>query len=396
MKRFFAVLIGLVFFLSGVFKLTDPVGAALVVREYLNFFHMSFLLGAAGFIGVILSLIEALTGVALITGVFRKVSAIVASVLIVLFTIITAILWGAKANFDCGCFGEVVHLTHPQTFLKNVVLLIFAAIAFLPFSSLGKGKGHKAVAFSLASVAVVALCIYSLFYIPLVEFTPFKLSSRISAAGEDDFSQPIATYIYEKDGQEGVFTLDGLPDSTWTFVRVEEMEKQDNLGTQYRPDLSVRNMAGEYCDSVAAKGRVLAVSVYEPKKLTPEKWSGISKTLSRGKDAGFVPMLIVASSPDGLAGEIDASPSDKQTLLSDAYVTDYKTAITLNRSNGGAVYLNDGVIIEKWGRRNLPEGKYLGKLARRDETDAMITASTKGRLTFQAFLLYTFAVMLFV
>ena len=86
-RRFCAILIGLVFLASGLLKLLDPVGTGLIVSEYLKFFHMNFLQGAAKGLGMILSVVEAGTGAALVSGVFRKTTAIITSALILFFTI---------------------------------------------------------------------------------------------------------------------------------------------------------------------------------------------------------------------------------------------------------------------------------------------------------------------
>ena len=43
LKRFCGFITGIVFFLSGIVKLLDPVGAGLVVSEYFNFLHIPFL-----------------------------------------------------------------------------------------------------------------------------------------------------------------------------------------------------------------------------------------------------------------------------------------------------------------------------------------------------------------
>ena len=53
-RRFCALLIGLVFFLSGMLKLMDPVGTGLKVAEYLRFLHLGFLspLGKASGVAV--------------------------------------------------------------------------------------------------------------------------------------------------------------------------------------------------------------------------------------------------------------------------------------------------------------------------------------------------------
>ena len=132
LRRLAAFLIGLVFLASGLLKLLDPVGTGLIVSEYLKFFHLGFLQGAAKPLGMALSLVEAVTGAALVAGVYRKLMAVVASVLILFFTVITFILWIANPEMDCGCFGEAVHLTHAETLLKNLVLAALALLAFHP------------------------------------------------------------------------------------------------------------------------------------------------------------------------------------------------------------------------------------------------------------------------
>ena len=69
MRRFCTIIIGLVFFTSGLFKLIDPVGTGLIVRSYLEFVHVGFLGGVSGLAGFLLSAVEALTGLALLGGV---------------------------------------------------------------------------------------------------------------------------------------------------------------------------------------------------------------------------------------------------------------------------------------------------------------------------------------
>ena len=399
MRRLVAVIIGLVFFIAGVFKLMDPVGAKLVVTEYLNFFHLGFLRSLAMPIALSFALIEALCGAALVTGVYRFISAVVTSSLIVFFTIITFILWLFNPQMDCGCFGEVIHLSHWQTLLKNIILLALAAIAFIPFKDFGKNRTRKFIPFWVVAASTIALMVYSLLYIPLMDFTPFNLSSRLQAATADrilDESDWVATYIYEKNGQEGTFTLDRLPDSTWTFVRSEMMVKEDNIFETDFPELAIRDSEGNYVDSLAAGPAVITISVYDPDRLGLSQWRNISSTLQAAAMAGFQPLLLVAMAPGTLELPQGLETSHKITLGASAYSADYKTLISLNRSNGGATYFNDGNLIEKWGRRNLPSDSDLAKLMKKDSTDAMLSASSKGRLSMQAFFLYTLAIMFLI
>lgn len=393
LRRFCAFIIGVVFFVSGSFKLMDPVGTGLIVSEYYSFFHVGFLRVTAYFVGLALSLLETFTGVILMTGVMRRLSAAIASVLIVLFTIITFILLIFNPSFDCGCFGRALSLSHLETFVKNVVLLAFAVAAFVPFKGFGKPKKAKyyTTAFILAGALLVA--VHSVFFIPMIDFTDFRGSTLLAAAvqeeGGDDY---VATFVYEKNGKEGAFTLDKLPDSTWTFVRSEVVKKTDGTNKHF-PQLSFTDELGEYQDSLAARGTVMVLSVYKPSVLTEAKWQKIHRWMSSAAETGFTPLLLVAGDvPEGVIP--DTLLIGDNSSVSYIYKADYKTLISLNRSNGGATYFNEGNLIEKWALAGLPSESELARIHRRDATETMMAASTKGRLVFQAFFVYSFILVL--
>ena len=60
LKRFCGYAAGFVFFISGLLKLMDPVGASLVMKEYFQFLHLEFLSGAAAASAVAFALAETL------------------------------------------------------------------------------------------------------------------------------------------------------------------------------------------------------------------------------------------------------------------------------------------------------------------------------------------------
>lgn len=138
MKRFCGFITGFVFFLSGMVKLMDPVGAGLVMDEYFSFLHISFLSFSAKAFGVFFALTETVIGAALITGVWRKVTAVCAIVLQAFFTLLTLLLVIFNPEMDCGCFGEAIHLTHLQTFIKNIILLALLLAYYIPHDQLGE------------------------------------------------------------------------------------------------------------------------------------------------------------------------------------------------------------------------------------------------------------------
>ena len=159
-RRLCAVILGFVFFVAGVLKLMDPVGSMLIVREYLNFLHLGFLRAMAGPIAEMFALAETTLGICLVTGVFRKVTAWATTILLGGFTLLTLLLWILNPDMDCGCFGEAVHLTHFQSFVKNIVLCLLTLAAFVPYNDFGKPKKSKYFTFALTLVAVLIFAVY--------------------------------------------------------------------------------------------------------------------------------------------------------------------------------------------------------------------------------------------
>jgi uncharacterized membrane protein YphA (DoxX/SURF4 family) len=347
-RRISAVLIGFVLFLAGVLKLMDPVGARLVVEEYLKFMHLDFLTGISGLIGSGMALLETLLGAALITGVWRKVVAVVTGVVLGFFTILTFFLYLRNPRMDCGCFGEAIHLTHLQSLLKNVVLMVLWAIACLPLRKQEQTRKIKYVSFPIVAISVCLFLLYSSLSIPLVEFTPFKAGTELM-----------------------------LP---------EDIEDPTD---ENAPTLSLSDAVGEYVDEMLMEGDLLAVSVYAPEKLGPQEWEKIENLMRNAAGLGYTPLVLAASTPEAME-ETVSSPG----ILSATYFADRKKLLTLNRSNGGAAYIQDGLIVTKWGIRRLPDEQKLAELASIDVTESLLAENNGDRLKFQAFLLYVFAVML--
>jgi len=381
LRRFCAILIGLVFLASGLLKLLDPVGTGLIVSEYFKFFHVGFLQGAAKGVGIVLSLLEAITGAALVSGVYRRLTAAVTGILLIFFTIVTLILWIANPEMDCGCFGEAVHLTHAQTFLKNIILLALAAVAFIPFQNFGVPRKGKKVAFVIAALSLVFALVYNARHLPMIDFTEFAPGTELFASLDNDYQEmdgKVPTFIYERNGQRGSFTLDNLPDSTWTFVAVDTLTRSGMYKKASKPVLSFRDAEGEYQDELAVEGKVVVFSVYKPAKAN---WDRIRSQAAEARQAGATPLILAVPGED--------TPQD-------VYYADYKPLITLNRANGGATYFNDGELISKWSPRDVPKGEDFQAVLDREPVAASIDFITGRRIRAQGFTVYLLALLLLI
>ena len=337
-----AFLLGSVFFIAGILKLMDPLGTSLIVSSYLSFLHLGFLQFASGLLACIFPLVECILGSAMILGVFRKPTGIAVLALQVFFTLLTLLLVIFNPQMDCGCFGEAIHLTHTQSFIKNLILLALWALAFLPLrKETPAPRKSKYIGFALVGVSVLLFLLYSSLSLPLIDFTPLK--SGVELYSESEF-----------EGEE----------------------------------ISVMDSQGEYADSVLTEGKVLAISVYELGKVKPKTWQKISALVSEASSLGYSPVLLLSSS----VAQAQSAVSDN--LLGISYFCDKKTLMTLNRSNAGVSYISDGLITAKWSRHSLPDSQDLESIAAEDAADVILSRSQPASLKLQCFLLYVFAVML--
>ena len=341
-RRFSAVVIGIVFFVAGLLKLMDPVGAGLVVDEYFKFFHLRFLSFSSGVTGFALAALETLTGAALITGVFRKFVSVLSGLMLLFFTLITLVLVIFNPSMDCGCFGEALHLTHMQSFLKNLLLCALWIGAFIPIRNVGKPSGIKYFSFSLAVLVVGFFAFHGLVSIPMIDFTNYSPGTELMS-------------VY--DGPE------------WNAQI-----------------LSFSDAEGQYLDTVAVSGNVLIVSVFDPEKLSEKKWEEARTFCAEASENGFRPLLLVASTPSRMS-------SIAETPDCTCYA-DRRDLLTLNRSNGGATMIIDGMIVTKWPAARIPEPGLLSKIMSIDATDVMMRHNTRKRLVAQSFALGTLALML--
>ena len=155
--------------------------------------------------------------------------------------------------------------------------------------------------------------------------------------------------------------------------------------------LSFYNLDGTYEDSLAYEGKVMVVSIYDP-DMSLSRWNNVSEFTVSAQEAGFKVLILTAGTPSEV---LECIPQDMRLLLEPhIYFCDYKTLISLNRSNGGVTFFSDGYLIRKWAARAIPDSAELQETASTAETEIIIGHSSQGSLTMQGFLLYVFAVML--
>lgn len=360
---------GILFVLSGFLKAVDPVGTSLKIKEYFGAFHMDFLDFLSVPSGVLLTMAEFLVGVAILKGLRIQLFSKIALGFISFFTLLT--LWIAIANpvSDCGCFGEALHLSNTGTFIKNLFLLVAALVVFFQrkrFVPIAKPKIEWGY-LSLYGVLLLSLQIYTLSNIPQIDFGIYKPGTDLIASQQSMQEREYETVlVYSKDGEEKEFNLDNLPDSTWTFVDARNILVSGAEGDA-SSNLSFIDAQGNPSGDgiLEADGPVFLVSVYNASRLDTTDVSAIAALADTLQQKG-VELYIVSSN--------SAEQTEELFAGFEILYSDYKAVISLNRSNGGLTYINDGIVVKKWGRRSCPAAE-IGKILAEDPV--IITATTQ-------------------
>ena len=320
------ILFALTFIVSGVLKLLDPVGTGLIVKEYLDFMHLGFLESAAVALGIALATLEFTIGICVLSGLRIRFMAWVALILTALFTLLTLYLVLYNPISDCGCFGEAIHLTNTQTFLKNVVLLVLAVLIFL-----GRKRATMVATpviewsfIGLFVILALSIAIRAAATIPQVDFTAYSVGTSLDELAQENQARYETTFLYTKDGHTEEFTLDNLPDDSWTYLDSKTVQVGGST-RMAQIDFSLDRM----------EGPVVAVSIYNPDGLRPENRARIDRFCEAVRQQGQEPVVY--------------GPTE------DYETADWKSLLTLNRSNGGAVYFHDGMVVAKWSNLELDE-----------------------------------------
>jgi len=115
-----AVVLALVFLVSGLYKLTDAPGWAIRLTQLR--FPESLSLAAAMAVGIV----ETLTGVLVLVPRFLRWGALLAGALLVVFMVYMALNYSALKGADCSCFPIVKRVVGPMFFVGDAALLAIA------------------------------------------------------------------------------------------------------------------------------------------------------------------------------------------------------------------------------------------------------------------------------
>ncbi len=310
---------------SGFVKITDPMGMAHKLHAYCEALGVAAADGslplqvAASAVGVL----EFVTGVYLLLAARRRAATAVAALMMAGFTAVMVWTYLYNPVADCGCFGDAVTLTPGQTLVKNIVLLFCAALLLFRHEGMRRlvSARNSWLVTVYSWVYAVGMCLYTLHYQPLMEYTPYAVGADLRAAlrGELDPQSRAARLanFYVEDAATGEdLSLAVAEDTGRTFIlAVPDAATADDGCADRLNDIA------DCCREMGAKFYMA----------TPSPAADVEKWRDR-------------------TGAVYKVLSAERTELN-----------AMTRSNPGLLLFSDGKLAAKWGKNNLPDPEVDGK-----------------------------------
>lgn len=425
----FRILIGLILILSSTVKGVDPMGTVIKTGEWLKALHLGFLGFASYFIAIALIAAEYVTACAILLGVKMRFFSKLAIYLMGFFTLVTLYAAIFDPVSDCGCFGDAIPMSNVQSLLKNIVLLIGAFHIFLFYRysksdqyrelnvrwqkirALG-GKRTELSIVILYLLIILTVSLRSLSSTPPAEWGPYKAGTDLLFANnaesegntyetEQTDSVQSQMYLYTKDGLTQAFSLDNLPDTTWTFVDIapdqtggfakDLIESIVRFETKAPPVLPIRNLGGFYVSSaiLSSTTDIVFISIPQINSISERDAVRLVKLANEIYDrTPYTCYILCAASADQIRDKF------KNRLFGKVLIGDYKSLLSLNRSNAGVSILHSGVIIAKYGSalRPAPFGlshRRLMHVLAQDPDDVEIRSLSRSAAFIQLFFVGT-------
>ena len=200
----------------------------------------------------------------------------------------------------------------------------------------------------LATYGTLALfcTVYSYINIPLLEFGNFKVGTNIAMKMDEltDTDNFETVFVYEKDGVRKHFSLDSLPGTDWNYVDRETVYLGNEEDLLF--DMTLEDSDGVMVteDIVDSDSPVFIFSAFRPEDLDGRYWKKVAECVDSAEvyDAGcYVAVPVMSSVVDSIAMHFPG--------LARTFVTgDYRTLISMVRSNGGVMLMDDGMVVRKW------------------------------------------------
>lgn len=349
--QFSRIFVAILFIISGLIKLNDPVGFSYKLGEYFGetVLNLPFLIPFSLAIAVFIVIFETVLGFMLLVGYKPKFTIWSLLLMIVFFTFLT--FYSAYFNkvTDCGCFGDALKLTPWESFTKDVVLLFFILILFVNMTLI-KPLFSKKVTNILVVISIALCCImgyWVLNHLPLKDFRAYKVGTNIQKGMEIPEGAPQSVvemiFIYKVNGVDKEFTektLGEIPEGATFVDRIDKVIEEGYVPPIH--DFTMEKDGSDHKDELLQEPKLLLFVMYDLAKANADGMKQLEKLHQEAKAKGYKVIAMSAS----LEAEI-AKAKLENGLTFDFYFCDATTLKTIERANPSIVVIEKGTIKQK-------------------------------------------------
>jgi len=351
--------VGILFIISGLIKLNDPIGTAIKMEEYFEVFAHDFnpifehLTSVSLLIAIVMLVAEVILGIAVLIYFKMRVTSWLLLLLIIFFTFLT--FYSAYFNkvTDCGCFGDAIKLTPWTSFTKDIILLLFISVLFVQRNKLESSYQPLTsnIVMGLSLLFSLYIAYFTINHLSFIDLRAYKPGADISKLMKP--SAPIQyKYVLTKDGKDFEFNIYPT-DTTYKYKSMEIVNKED---LPKITDYAIWNDEGDFTKE-SLTGKKLLVFVLKTQKANSKKMSKINELAKKLEKNSIQTWLITASDYNSVA-----TFRNENQLAFPYYYADATIIKTIIRSNPGLVLMQDGIVRGKWHYNDVPEIEQLLEL----------------------------------
>jgi hypothetical protein len=356
-SRFF---VGGLFIFSGLIKLNDPIGTQIKMEEYFEVFTQDFgsffhyFIPWSLEIGMIMIVLELAIGVAILIYWRMNLTTWTLLLLMIFFTFLTGYSAILEKVTDCGCFGDAIKLTPWESFIKDLVLMIFVLHLFWYRKKykpvLRTREGHAVI------IATVLIClflgIYAINHLPFIDFRAYKIENNIPTQMKPT-EQPIIEYIFSKDGKE-IKSQQYLMEGGYQYVSSKVLN-EDRIKPKIT-DYAVSSPEGEDKTQYTFEGNRLLIVISDVRKSSIKNIASI-RELTKQLEGKVDCFILTASNAEAME-----SFRHENQLAIPYYFADATVLKTIIRSNPGIALWRNGTVLGNWHHNDSPTSETVLRL----------------------------------
>jgi uncharacterized membrane protein YphA (DoxX/SURF4 family) len=406
------ILVGTLFFVSGMIKANDPLGFSYKLHDYFaaDVLNLPVFDPWALHIAVIVTVIEIVLGLAILAGIKSKLVSWSLLLMIIFFTFLT--FYSAYFNkvTDCGCFGDALKFTPWQSFTKDIVLLALILIIFIGKRDIQPNSFKQNVAYYLIGTVLIlvfgafvinwttpwiwfavsflflipimhylknetsqwlnlglltllffGMCYWSIEHLPSRDFRPYAegLNIREGMQIPEGESAPeygvVYTMVHKSSGEtKEVDSKTYISSGIWEDSNWEITETSDPilLKEGYEPpvhDFIINSDEnGDITEWVLDEEKQLLVVMYDLKKAETDNLDKVRSLIGKFKENNIPVYILTASLYETIQNFESEHQLGAEYVSADAIML--KTTV---RANPGVIYLEKGTVIKKFHHNDL-------------------------------------------